>query len=120
MAFFFVAFGGLIGSIARYIISSHWNSKKYPFGTFIVNSSGSILLGILVALRINNPENDWVSLLVGIGFCGSFTTFSTFSKETIEMLFSKNYKQAFLYTFSSFAVSIFFVSIILVLTGAIS
>jgi CrcB protein len=82
-----VASGGALGSLARFVLS-RWAGTivetRFPLGTFVVNVSGSFLLGAigtLVADRIV-ANSDTVRLALGIGFLGAFTTFSTFEFET--------------------------------------
>lgn len=93
-----IAFGGFLGAVARFIVSEKLNNKfasvKY-LGTFAVNIFGSLLLGFLVNLHINMSIN----LFMGIGFLGSFTTFSTLNVESITLIQSKQTKQFFIYLF---------------------
>ncbi|MEZ4357744.1 MAG: fluoride efflux transporter CrcB [Eubacteriales bacterium] len=91
-----VGLGGFLGSITRYKIGIFILKKSkilYLSGTFIINISGAILLGILTALQIKNSTN----LFLAEGFLGAYTTFSTFMYEGFN-LFSKNKKvNAFFY-----------------------
>ena len=83
-----VGMGGLLGSVARYWIAGHVNNQlgmKFPYGTFVVNCSGSFLLGMIVtvlAARAHWSAN-WTYLLA-FGFIGAYTTFSTFAFETFQ------------------------------------
>lgn len=85
-----IAFGGALGAVARYL-SSQWVyatlGKSFPFGTLFVNVVGSFAMGVLAVLLIERlafaPE---VRAFLLIGFLGSFTTFSTFSLETVNLL----------------------------------
>src|SRR5699024_11494073 len=103
MNFLLVAVGGFFGSILRYYLSFILN--KRIIATWIANLSGSVLLAILAKyyLEYDFPENLW--LLLGIGFCGAYTTFSTFGKETLELLLDKKYLQAMLYIATSVIVT---------------
>ncbi|SHJ93377.1 fluoride efflux transporter CrcB [Desulforamulus aeronauticus] len=81
-----LAIGGFIGAISRYALSSFIQSKHnspFPYGTFIINLTGSFLLGFLFRRHNLHPE---MFLLLGTGFLGAYTTFSTFEFESIELI----------------------------------
>ncbi|MBX9623776.1 MAG: fluoride efflux transporter CrcB [Gemmataceae bacterium] len=87
-----VAAGGAAGANARYWFGrwtvGAFGDAAFPWATFLVNVSGSAVLGVLAALYLGHPDparRAWY-LLLGTGFCGGFTTFSTFSLETVELL----------------------------------
>ena len=88
-----VVIGSGIGGICRYLISLAMNhaGNGFPWGTFAVNVAGCLLIGILwgVTNRFQNVSPS-LSLFLMVGFCGGFTTFSTFSKEALIMLQSGN------------------------------
>lgn len=82
----FVAAGGAVGSILRYLLSTTLHKHYpgfWPYGTFTVNVTGCLLIGLLMgwveSQKLVTPQ---VQLLLIAGFCGSFTTFSTFAHET--------------------------------------
>lgn len=84
-----VALGGAVGAIGRYLVSTwavdRWGTT-FPYGTLIVNVGGSLLLGLVAGLAARGDGvSENVRLLVGVGFCGAFTTFSTFAVETVAM-----------------------------------
>lgn len=91
--------GGFIGSVLRYLISG-WVHRLYlvsfPIGTLGVNSMGSFLLGLIMGLSSRAIISSNVRLFLAIGVMGGFTTFSTFSYETMMLLFHKSYGEAFL------------------------
>jgi CrcB protein len=85
----YVAVGGAVGTLARYGLSFFVQSRAgsaFPFGTLLINITGSTLLGFLMRYglegTIATPE---VRLLLTTGFCGGYTTFSTFSLETFRL-----------------------------------
>ena len=88
--YLFVAMGGAVGASMRYLIvqiSTNLLGKGFPFGTLAVNVLGSFLLGILYAfMQQDNGENAGLRSLIGIGLLGAFTTFSTFSLDTVLLI----------------------------------
>ena len=104
--FFLVALGGSIGASIRYLfylISKNFFPANYLFiNTLIINILGSFLIGYLVVFLENKIfSQDFVKYFLIIGILGSFTTFSTFSLETIELLVDKKFLLAFFYIFLS-------------------
>lgn len=83
-----VGIGGFIGSVARYLLglaSQSWFQGVYPLGTLTVNLVGSLLIGILAGYLIKS-HHITAQLILITGFCGGFTTFSTFSLEGLKIL----------------------------------
>lgn len=78
-----------MGSIARYGVGE-WAQRSlgsaFPYGTLLVNAVGSIALGVVLGMTATGRLPTGGKLLLGTGFCGGFTTFSTFSVETIALL----------------------------------
>ena len=103
-----VFIGGGLGSSLRYLISKYLNAGfLLPYGTFFVNIAGSLLLGILLGWAIKTDSlNSPVNLLLAVGFCGGFTTFSTFSFENFSLLKSGDYLGFSIYFFSSLILGI--------------
>ncbi len=88
--YFFIALGGAFGACLRFFVTNtvdSWFGKHFPFGTLTVNVVGSFLLVILYGLI---EHGDWAEFpyraLIGVGLLGAFTTFSTFSLETLTLL----------------------------------
>lgn len=86
-----VMVGGALGTLARYVVSVLMLpvSKDLPWGTIVINVTGSFLIGLFGTLTLASgrypvPEN--VRLFVMIGFCGGYTTFSSFSLQTLDLL----------------------------------
>ncbi len=103
---FLVFIGGGFGSMARFILVRYLNKSIYefPYGTFLVNILGSLLMGIILGLVLkSNTLSQNQTLFLATGFCGGFTTFSTFAYENHVFLKSGDFMTFFLYTISSFA-----------------
>ena len=105
-----VAIGGAAGSLARYgmnIFVQNQVSGEFPAGTLIVNVSGSILLGFLMRFALDTTSlSPEVRLLLTTGFCGGYTTFSTFSYDTLLLLQRAAYARASLYVLGNVVLSI--------------
>ncbi len=99
-----VFIGGGTGSVARYLISKYLNDSYHtiPYGTFLVNILGSFLIGIILGLVLKtNVISQSTVLVLATGFCGGFTTFSTFAYESHLFLRTGDYISFFVYTLSS-------------------
>jgi CrcB protein len=106
-----VFFGGGIGSIARYsltkLVSDRWGTD-FPFGTLGVNIMGSFLIGIIYAAlqKYSSGQQAEIKLLLVTGFCGGFTTFSSFAYENNLLWQQGNGSLALIYTVTSLVVSL--------------
>ena len=95
-----VACGGAAGSVLRYLVS-RWMPATFPWGTLTVNIVGSLLIGVLVGLASKEMLSTEMRLLLVTGFCGGFTTFSTFANESYGMLEGDHILTAALYVSAS-------------------
>jgi len=87
--FLVVAAGGLVGAPSRYLLDRAISSRiesDLPWGTFVINITGSLLLGFLTGLTLAGRLPDIGKALLGTGFCGAYTTFTTFTFETVRLL----------------------------------
>lgn len=106
MNFLLVFAGGGLGSLCRYGISRMMRDWEltFPMATFITNVISCLLIGILVGYFLKNGMEQNLRLLFITGFCGGFSTFSTFSYETFELLQNGNYPIAIAYILLSLLV----------------
>jgi len=103
--------GGVFGAILRYLLGKWITSKtssSFPFGTWMINISGSFVLGLLAVLHMDHVISEWLWLLFGTGFLGAYTTFSTFGYETIQFLQKKESKKAVIYVSATVILGILF------------
>ncbi|WP_228850880.1 fluoride efflux transporter CrcB [Aegicerativicinus sediminis] len=105
--FLLVFLGGGIGSGFRYLLSLYLNSHKtgIPYGTFLANIIGSFLIGLILGWVAKNTHiSHQYTLILAVGFCGGFTTFSTFAYENHVLLRSGDLFNFALYTLGSLVV----------------
>lgn len=96
----FVAFGGAAGSAARYVLSRYIGEalcSGFPWPTFVVNVAGCLVIGVLSGLVSSDALPLSLRLLLITGFCGGFTTFSTFASENLMLLRAGNVLYTSLY-----------------------
>ncbi len=108
----YIAFGGAIGSVLRYLVQNTVHTKwpnAYPYGTFIVNVIGCFLVGFLISWATKEKQlEQHLQLLLITGFCGGFTTFSTFAHEGNTLFSQDRIGQGFLYLGLSVLVGMLF------------
>lgn len=99
----YIFFGGGFGSVMRFLISNYthklWNINAFPMGTFVVNITGCFLIGALSAYFFKIDSS--LKYLLITGFCGGYTTFSTFSAENFSLWQNGNYNILILYSLLS-------------------
>ena len=105
--FFLVALGGVVGCVARYWLSGvvqRLGDHGFPSGTLAVNIVGSLIIGIVMTLSLERGLVDGrLRILLTTGFCGGFTTMSTFSYENFALLQDGEHRLAFANTGVTFA-----------------
>ena len=105
-SFLIVGFGGFIGTVFRFIISRYIQesfTSTFPWGTFIVNILGSLLIGIFFGIseKGNLMSPEW-RIFLTVGICGGFTTFSSISNEVFLFMQNKDWIRFALYPSFSF------------------
>ena len=94
LAYLWVALGGALGSVSRYWVGGLVSDRlgtSFPWGTFVINVGGSFVIGILGALaspegRLDSSTRKFITLFFMTGVCGGYTTFSSFSLQTLNLL----------------------------------
>jgi fluoride exporter len=106
MQLVWIAVFGALGSLARYgvgLAAKIWLGASFPFGTLAVNLVGSFILALVMTLALSGRVSEELRLAIGVGFCGAFTTFSTFELEVQQLIASGRPLEAFGYVVSSLA-----------------
>jgi CrcB protein len=108
-AFGLVGLGGIAGTLCRFYLG-RWVAVKtgtsFPWGTWVINLSGSLVLGMLFALHNREVLSDEIWWLLGVGFCGAYTTFSTFGYEVQQLIEKKHVIAAAIYMLSSISLGL--------------
>ncbi len=104
-----VASGGAVGALLRYLMTSgisSWMGRDFPYGTITVNIAGSFLIGMFTTVLCQNAMEPQLKLLLITGLLGGFTTFSTFSLDTINLIASGCWLKTFFYIAGSLILSL--------------
>ncbi|WP_406676264.1 fluoride efflux transporter CrcB [Moorella sp. ACPs] len=113
MQFFYVGLGGFLGAITRYALGQALSARSrgnFPTGTLIINLTGAFLLGLLSGTpAFAHRFGTSLTLMLTTGFLGAYTTFSTYSYETIQLLEDRKVISALIYLLSSIALGLSFV-----------
>jgi CrcB protein len=108
--FWAIAIGAALGGVARYYLGSAVQQRvgvTFPWGTLLINVSGSLLLGFIVRYALATPSvSVEMRALLTTGFCGGYTTFSTYSFETAALLEDGQYQRAGLYAVGSMVIAL--------------
>ncbi|MCQ2269667.1 MAG: fluoride efflux transporter CrcB [Bacteroidales bacterium] len=102
----FVILGSSVGATCRYLVGeacSHFRFASFPLGTFVVNVLGCFFMGMLMGYAQKSSSNlpETAYLMLTVGFCGTFTTFSTFTADTFSLMNSGRYLITVAYLVSS-------------------
>jgi CrcB protein len=105
MIVWYIALGSAIGGVSRFLVGAAVQQRAgmlFPVGTLVVNVSGSLLLGFIMRLALGTPAfTAEMRALLTAGFCGGYTTFSTFSFETAMLIEDGTYGRAAVYAVAS-------------------
>ncbi|MFI5234852.1 MAG: fluoride efflux transporter CrcB [Gemmatimonadales bacterium] len=110
MLWLYVALGGAAGSVLRYLLGTafhSWVPGTFPVGTLVINVTGSFLLGLILQSSNGNAAvSPELRVLLAVGFCGGYTTFSAFSWETLQLIHAAQWGRALGYVALSVIVSL--------------
>lgn len=118
MILLLIFLAGGTGALSRFVVDGLVRTvlgRKFPWGTMIINMFGSLLLGLVVGYTISHGTEN-IELVIGTGFCGGFTTFSTASFETVRLIESKRYLAFTFQLFGNAGLSVALAFIGLILT----
>lgn len=106
----YIAAGSAIGGVSRYLLGG-WLQRQtggtFPIGTLVINITGSFLLGLILRYAVETPTlTPEARAFLTIGFCGGYTTFSTFSYETVALMEDGQWPRAALYVALSVGLSV--------------
>ncbi|MGE0682253.1 MAG: fluoride efflux transporter CrcB [Candidatus Binatia bacterium] len=104
-----IGLGGILGANARYLVAG-WVTQRFglafPWGTFLINISGSFVLGLFMAYMLRHPAYYYPRLFFAVGFLGAYTTFSTFSLESLQLIQNGRFLATLFYVIGSAALGL--------------
>ena len=109
MTYLYIFIGGGLGSLARYLTGKACGtlfSTVFPLGTLLSNLIACALLGLIMVTYVKTSHANWIQPLLLIGFCGGYSTFSTFGNDTYELVQGGNYFYAVLNVLISVVVGV--------------
>jgi CrcB protein len=113
MLILYIALGGALGATARYSLGlwiHSWTGSTFPWGTFVVNAIGSFLLGFILRYLEGAGAAPELRAMLTIGILGAFTTFSTFTYETVTLIQAGDWTRATLYSVGSLLLGLLAIS----------
>jgi CrcB protein len=113
---------GAFGAVSRYVVDDLVKSRfpgPFPWGTFVINVTGSFVLGVVTGLALYHGLGPIPKTAIGVGFCGAYTTFSTFSYETVHLIETGSVGPAMGSALGSVAVGLVAAGIGIALTAAL-
>ncbi|OUO78621.1 hypothetical protein B5F53_10070 [Blautia sp. An249] len=99
-----VGAGGCVGAVLRYLLGllPVWDKSPFPFSTLLINTIGAFIIGVVSGYAMKHTgSNEYLILFLKTGLCGGFTTFSTFSLETLQLYRNGNFLSAGCYAAGS-------------------
>lgn len=110
MLIWYIAVGSAMGGVSRYVIGAALQQRfglTFPVGTLVVNITGSLLLGFILRFALGGTQiSPETRIFLTTGFCGGYTTFSTFSYDTAAMIESGQFRRATIYVTLSVVLSV--------------
>jgi CrcB protein len=113
MLILYIALGGALGATARYSLGlwiHSWAGSAFPWGPFVVNTIGSFLLGFILRYLEGTAATPELRAMLTIGILGAFTTFSTFTYETVVLIQAGDWTRAALYSVGSLLLGLLAIS----------
>ena len=95
----YIALAGSLGAVCRFVLDGHIKTRYkhfFPWATFVINVSGSLILGTVSGILLKHHGFASAEAIIGTGFCGGYTTFTTASFQTVRLLEERRYSAALL------------------------